>query len=246
MTLDGPRVSVVIPVYNQMRYVAEAIDSVLTQTRPADEVIVVDSSSDRAADVIRPFLRRIRYVFQPPEGVGAARNLGVRMAGGDFFAHLDADDVWTTDKLAAQIDAFARDPELDLVGGEMEEFVSPDVGPEIRDSVRCLPASQPGFSASVIAVRREAFLRVGFYETEWRLGSDLSWFMRAQEAGLKTAMVPRVLARRRLHASNTGLRNREFARERVLVLKLALDRRRARAAASARTAGLDSSGSEGK
>ena len=231
MSLSRHLVSVVIPVYNQKRHLAEAIESVLAQSRRADEVIVVDSSTDDTATVARRFLPHIRYVFQPREGIGAARNLGIRMSCGNLIAHLDADDLWGPDKLAVQEEALARDPGIDLVGAEMEEFISPDAAPEIRAALRCLPAPQPSFSASAIVVRREAFLRVGFYETQWRVASDLSWFVRAREAGLKTAMVPRVLARRRLHADNTGLRERELASERVLVLKLALDRRRGRVAA---------------
>jgi len=228
----GPRISVVIPVYNQGRHLAEAIESVLAQSRRADEVIVVDSSTDDTATVARRFLPHVRYVFQPRAGIGAARNLGITMSSGDLLAHLDADDVWVPDKLAAQEEALGRDYGLDLVGAEMEEFISPDAGDEIRATVRCLPAPQPSYSASAIVVRREAFLRVGFYETRWRVAADLSWFVRAREAGLRTATVPRVLARRRLHADNTGLRERDRASERVLVLKLALDRRRAHATAA--------------
>jgi glycosyltransferase involved in cell wall biosynthesis len=225
-----PRVSVVIPVYNQGAYVSEAIESVLAQSLAPAEVIVVDSSDDGSTEVARSFVPRIRHVFHPREGIGAARNLGATLATGDLLAHLDADDVWLPDKLDAQLAVLAADPGIDLVGGEMEEFISPDVAAEVGGKVRYLAAPQPGFSASVLLVRREAFERVGPYSTRWCLGADLDWFIRAREVGLRTATVPRVLARRRLHTSNSGLRHREFARDRVHVLKLALDRRRAREA----------------
>jgi glycosyltransferase involved in cell wall biosynthesis len=220
----------VIPVYNQGRYVAEAIESALSQSAAPAEVIVVDGSDDGSAEVARSFVPRIRHVLQPREGIGSARNLGVAVSTGDLLAHLDADDVWERDKLEAQLAVLAADPGIDLVGGEMEPFISPDLEPELAGRVHCLAAPQAGFSASVLLVRREAFQRVGQYSTRWRLGADLDWFVRAREAGLRTAMVPRVLARRRLHAANSGLREREFARDRVHVLKLAIDRRRAREA----------------
>jgi glycosyltransferase involved in cell wall biosynthesis len=224
----GLRISVVIPVYNQGLYVSEAIESALSQSVAPAEVIVVDSSDDGSVEVARSFVPRIRHVVHARQGVGAARNLGVMLAAGDLFAHLDADDVWVPEKLEAQLAVLAADPGIDLVGGQMKEFISPDVAAELRGRVRCLAAPQPGFSASVLLVRREAFERVGRYSTRWRLGADLDWFIRAREVGLRTATVPRVLARRRLHACNSGLREREFARDRVHVLKLALDRRRAR------------------
>src|SRR5436853_749734 len=99
-------VSVIIPVYNCEQYLAEAIQSVLAQTHPTIELIVVDDgSTDNSAAVAKSFAV-VRYVFQRQGGPGAARNRGISLARGSFLAFLDADDVWVAGKLTRQLAAF--------------------------------------------------------------------------------------------------------------------------------------------
>ncbi|OGD29173.1 MAG: hypothetical protein A2Y56_04950 [Candidatus Aminicenantes bacterium RBG_13_63_10] len=226
MKAGGLQISVVVPVYNHGKYLAEALESVLAQTWAPWEIIVIDSSTDDTADTARRFLPRIRYLFSDRNGLGDARNRGVEAARGDAVAHLDADDVWLPDKLAVQAEALTARRELELVGGYVESFFSPDLPEEARARIHCPAESLPGLSASALMVRRAVYDRVGPYETHWRLGADLNWLLRVRDAGLETFIVPQVVVRRRLHAENTGLRDREFVRERVLVLKQAMDRRR--------------------
>src|SRR5437764_10370159 len=95
---DMKLVSVVIPNYNYGRYLAAAIDSVLAQTYPNIEVIVVDDgSTDDSEFVLRGYERRIRSMRQPNRGVSAARNRGIQESRGEFVAFLDADDLWRRD-----------------------------------------------------------------------------------------------------------------------------------------------------
>jgi GT2 family glycosyltransferase len=99
-----PRVSVVIPVHNGERFVAASIRSALAQTRQVLECIVIDDgSTDGTIDVLRTFGRDITVVRQPPAGVAAARNAGMRVARGDHIAFLDADDVWLPHKVERQL-----------------------------------------------------------------------------------------------------------------------------------------------
>jgi hypothetical protein len=100
----APTVSAIIPVYNGQRYVAESIRSVLAQSRPVAECIVVDDgSTDGTADVLASFGSSIVVVRQDHAGVSAARNAGMATAIGDCFAFLDADDVWFPGKTEAQV-----------------------------------------------------------------------------------------------------------------------------------------------
>ncbi len=220
-------VSVIIPVYNGERYLAEAIGSAQAQTyRPIEIIVVDDGSTDGTAEVVKPFIPSVHYVYQENGGTGAARNRGIEAAQGDFFAFLDADDLWQPDKLSLQMAAFAADPQADILFGHLQQFFSPDVDESLKEKIACDTAIVPGYLPSAMVVRRDSFFRVGRYETHWKIGQDVSWVMRAMEQGLKMVMIPEVVFRRRIHASNKGITQRAFITQRVRIIKASLDRRR--------------------
>jgi len=98
--MSRPFISVVIPTYNYARYVTQAVDSVLAQTYPAGEIVVVDDgSTDNTRERLQPYWARIHYVYQANQGLSAARNAGIRVARGDVIALLDSDDLWHPRKL---------------------------------------------------------------------------------------------------------------------------------------------------
>ena len=106
-------VSVVIPAYNVEKYIGRAIDSVLAQTHPADEIIVVDDgSTDNTAQVIKSYGEKVKYIHQQNGGASVARNTGVIAANSQWIAFLDADDEWLSDKLRVQVEHFTENPEL--------------------------------------------------------------------------------------------------------------------------------------
>src|SRR5215813_9544385 len=86
-------VTVVIPCYNAGCYLARTIESVLRQTCPVEEIIIVDDgSTDDTADVIKQYGKKVLYVSQKNNGTAAARNTGIELAHGQWIAFLDADD----------------------------------------------------------------------------------------------------------------------------------------------------------
>jgi GT2 family glycosyltransferase len=98
--MSAPRISVIIPVFNGERTVARAVQSVLDQSFPPHEIIVVDDgSTDSTPNVVSGLGHRVRAVRQENRGVAAARNLGVAQASGDWVAFLDADDWYYPDRL---------------------------------------------------------------------------------------------------------------------------------------------------
>lgn len=111
----NPTVSAVIPAHNAMPDVLEAVDSVLAQDRPADEIVVVDDrSSDGTGDAVRArFGDRVRVIAGTFGSASAARNAGWRAAHGEWIAFLDADDLWTPDKLTASLAMLAAAPHAD-------------------------------------------------------------------------------------------------------------------------------------
>lgn len=104
------RVSVVIPTYNRREQVAKAIESVLAQTVPVDETIVVDDGSvDGTAEAVRSrYGSRVALFRQGNAGVSAARNRGIHEAHGEWIAFLDSDDVWLPTKIERQIEALTK------------------------------------------------------------------------------------------------------------------------------------------
>jgi len=233
MTPEAPgSVSVVITAYECASYLGQAIDSVLTQSRPAQQVIIVDDgSTDGCADVVRGFGNRVTYFYQSNEGIGPARNAGLRLATGHWLALLDGDDYWTTEKLAVQLAAVAAEPGLEAVFAYMQVFNSPDLTPEAQAQMRAAAVPLPGYYASTLLIQREAFWRVGPFSNEYQVGEFVEWYGRAQDAGLRAWVAPETLVWRRQHANNTTRRQRDRRQDYARLLKATLDRRRATPAA---------------
>ncbi len=111
-TTTTATVSVVIPTFNRASVVTRALESVLLQTRPPDELLVVDDgSTDDTAERVRAELPGVRVIEQENRGVSAARNAGIRAATGTWIALLDSDDEWLPEKLDRQLRAVTTEPE---------------------------------------------------------------------------------------------------------------------------------------
>lgn len=221
-------ISVVIPVFNGERFLAEAISGVLAQTRPASEILVIDDgSTDGTAAVAAGFGGIVRHVLVEHGGPPAARNRGVAESRGRFIAFLDHDDLWLPDKLEVQLAAASADPPPDVVLGLMEEFAESGSGISLEALGRPRgPLSALAGSAALIA--RESFQRVGPFNERSLTGDFIDWCARAADAGLRTAVPQRVVVRRRIHGANMGFTHGDRYRGDYLALvKAALDRRRA-------------------
>ncbi len=112
---DGPLVSVIVPAFNAVATIDETLTSVRSQTyRNLDVIVVDDGSTDRTvALALRHASQdsRVRLVSQPNSGVAAARNLGIELARGELIAPIDADDLWSPEKIERQVEVFGREPD---------------------------------------------------------------------------------------------------------------------------------------
>src|SRR5580704_8461828 len=116
-------ISCIVPVYNGARFLAEALESILAQTLPPTEIIVVDDgSTDATREVARAYTRHVFYVRQPHAGPASARNCGVGLATGDFLSFLDADDLWHAEKLERQMHALEANPAAGLCVTYLQDF----------------------------------------------------------------------------------------------------------------------------
>ncbi|MGE5611650.1 MAG: glycosyltransferase family 2 protein [Bacillota bacterium] len=115
----SPFISVIIPAYRSAKTIGRAVDSVLAQTRPPDEVLIIDDGSpDDLARAVEPYRRQVTIIRQPNTGASAARNRGIDAAQGDLIAFLDADDFWEPMKLECQLDVLRRHPQVAIVASQ--------------------------------------------------------------------------------------------------------------------------------
>lgn len=111
-------VSVILPTYNRANLVTDAVQSVIRQTYPNFDLIIIDDgSTDNTREILAPFLAdsRVRYIQKENGGAASARNLGLELAKGSFIAFIDSDDIWADDKLEVQMEIFDRLPNISLV-----------------------------------------------------------------------------------------------------------------------------------
>jgi len=223
-----PLISVIIPVFNGEKYLAEAIESVLAQDGFHFDIIISDDgSTDHTSEIASRFGSSIRYFYRANNGPAAARNLGISVARGDYFAFLDADDLWTLQKIELQLNEFERNPDLDVVFGHIENFYSPDLTSAEKGLISIPVAVMPGYHVDTMLIKKDSFMHVGLFRNELRIGETIDWFARANEINLTSVLLPNVLARRRIHRTNLGILQRHQRSGYVNVLKAALDRRRA-------------------
>jgi glycosyltransferase involved in cell wall biosynthesis len=225
--LAEPAVTAAIPVRDGEAYLAEAIESVLAQSRPPSQVIVVDNgSTDRSAEIARGYGAAVELVEERRLGIGPARNAALRAARGDFVAFLDADDVWEPEKTALQLAAIEADPGLQLVFGHVRQFLSPDLAPGEGTAIRIPVEPQPGLYIGAMLAARAAIDAIGPWPEDVKVSDGLTFMLRVRELGLAHTMLPETVTLRRVHGGNHSIRNSGERGEFARLLKQSLDRRR--------------------
>lgn len=224
--MTGPRVSAVLAVRDGAAYLAAAVDSVLAEPEVAELVAVDDGSTDATPDILAGYGDRVRLLRRPPTGFAAALNAGIRAATGDVVTFQDADDLWVPGRCGALLDALTD--EVDAVFGCIEQFASPDLDPADAARLRIDTRPQPARLLQAGLVRREAFDRHGLLDETLVTSANIDWISRATAGGLRSATVPTVVVRRRVHAANLGRRAAATRDADLLrVLRAHLARRRA-------------------
>jgi glycosyltransferase involved in cell wall biosynthesis len=219
-----------MPVFNHAEYISEALHSALGQTHPPLEVFVVDDgSTDASAEIAARFGPPVTLLRQPHQGVSAARNHAIAHVRGTHVAFLDADDIWEPDKLERQLAAWDESGGDALLFGLVTEFVSPEIDAAAAARIRTPLQSVRGIGVSALMAPAATLRRVGPFAENLVVGEWADWYVRAEELGVESIVVPAVVVRRRLHLSNHGLRAAAHRSEYLQVVKAALDRRRAEA-----------------
>ena len=183
-------ISVIIPAYNNGKFICRSIDSVLAQTCPADEIIIVDDgSTDNTAEVVQSYGSKVKFIQQDNAGASAARNTGIEAAQGEWIALLDADDEWLPDKLKIQTKLLQRNPQLTWVAGNYyrclcwEDRRAQDNLPQKIDALlagkeifqnyfAAFAAGLPGHTDTML-IKRDALMEAGLFTVGQLRANDM-------------------------------------------------------------------------
>jgi glycosyltransferase involved in cell wall biosynthesis len=213
-------ISAILPVKDGERYLAEAIQSILDQSRPPEELIIVDGdSTDRSAEIARSY-DGVTLISQTGEGLAQAWNQAIDASSGDLIGFLDSDDLWMAGKQEVQAKALEDQPDLAGVIGRVRNELAPGMDPppgfrpEMLD--RDYMAPMPGTAL----IRRELFDQVGYFDEDYRLAMDVDWFARVKDAGYVVGNVDHTVLLKRYHPFNLShSRPRVYERELVKALR---------------------------
>lgn len=187
--LEDMTVSVVIPTHNRCALLGRAIDSVLKQTYPVKEIIVVsDGSEDETDNIMDKYCAQYSNVhyhsYHPGRGGNYARNYGIKISTGKYVAFLDDDDEWHADKIEKQIALIRNDNEIGIVCTAINNIhVSAKtqnryIPPALYDSKRLILMKNCIGSTSTVLVERELFNRVGYFDEKLSACQDYDMWIR--------------------------------------------------------------------
>jgi glycosyltransferase involved in cell wall biosynthesis len=207
--MTEPTVSAIVRVHNGERHVAETLDAILAQTRPAEEVVVVDDgSTDGTPALLASYGARIRVVRQPNGGLASAFERAFVEARSDYVANCDADDLWEPDKLERQLAALCRHPEIDIAFGGAEvfgtregAFNTPYPGEGLMEPARLRRELYRAdrICVSSALMRRSLLARVGPFRRAASPCEDYDYWLRALAAGAVFFQDRATLVRYRVH-----------------------------------------------
>ena len=213
-----PLVSAAIITHNRAQYLGDAIASVLAQScRDLELIVLDDGSTDETPAVVAPYLDRIRYVRQDHAGKAVARNHAVALARGAFFAFCDSDDAWYPDRIARQLAAFRRNPDVGMVHGHVSMIDEhgrdlPDRTASVRDVFGAANRNGASYASyalecrcfsSTILVRRSVFDVVGPYDPTLAI-EDYDFYLRLLLDYDVLFLDGAPLAKYRVHDAKTG------------------------------------------
>lgn len=210
-----PLLSVIIPVHNGERFLAEAIQNIQQQNyQPLEIIVVDDGSTDRTAEIAGHFQAQTRYVYQSNQGPASARNHGLKLAHGELIAFHDVDDLWTEHILADFISYLAANPDVEIVQG-LIQYRQIEISEEYKNQFIPRDVSSPYqfINLGSAIFRKSVFEKVGLLDETLWFNEDTDLFLRAWEKNITKVVLPKVMLIYRKHNCNMTLgRNADLIR----------------------------------
>jgi glycosyltransferase involved in cell wall biosynthesis len=241
MNLDNliqklPLVSVVMSLYNDGKFVADAVHSILSQTFSDLEFVIINDGSidDSLAKVGEFDDSRIRIIHLPHQGLAKSLNIGIQAAKGFYIARQDGDDISAPERIEMQLALFERDKNLGLVGSNailieqrginLGRTELPLNGEEIRQNLLDDKAGNPLIHGTTM-FRRKDVIQIGGYRPEFRQAQDIDLWLRLSER-VEFANLPEALYFWRLRRGSVGESNWENQRDYAQLARLCAQKRR--------------------
>ncbi|HEY9639961.1 MAG TPA: glycosyltransferase family 2 protein [Coleofasciculaceae cyanobacterium] len=218
--MSVPAVSVLLPVYNGDRYLAAAVESILTQTLTDFELLIIDDgSTDQSRKILAAYAAqddRIRLVSRENRGLIATLNQMLDMAQGEFLARMDADDIALPDRLARQVEFLQQHADYVCVGGAYDlidpqgrkvlHLGMPETNAEIQQAIL---SGKTIINHPCAMIRRTALQKIGGYDESMMTVEDLDMLLRLGEIGLLANLQHTVL-QYRFHRASVSAQKSEF------------------------------------
>ncbi len=231
-----PLVSVIIPTYNRVNVICEAIDSVAKQSYKNIEIIVVnDGSTDNTEEVVNNYINTqtqriinppiIKYFNKQNGGCSSARNFGIKEAKGDYLAFLDSDDLWYPNKLEKQIKALITNTDyglsisnIEFINENKEHVSFSNLRKSIIKDGDILEyiLRMPRMTCSYIVARKDVFSEVGLFDETFKTANDFDMILRICNK-FKTVLIEDSLVRYK--KSNNSVSHKLFSRGRLMAVE---------------------------
>lgn len=225
---ESPLVSVVLPVKDGVRFLREAISSVLDQSyRPLELLVVDGGSTDGSRDVAEEFVGRgVRVIDQEGTGIASAWNQGIEAAEGPILAFLSSDDRWTNGKLDMQVSAMIEQPDVAYTIGHFRYFLEPGCEIPATFNRSLLGRDLVGRIMETLVARREAFDLIGLFDAGLRTAEDVDWYARAKDRDVPMRLLSDVLLEKRVHDLNISASGAQNTPHLMEALRRSILRRR--------------------
>lgn len=187
--MKKPLISVVIPMYNSTKTIVKALNSIKNQSYKCDYQIIVvnDGSTDNSYTVVNYYLQQntnlnIKLVDQVNSGVSKARNVGLKLADGEFVAFLDSDDEWLFDKIEKQILTFEKNPDIDVLAtNRNNEYYNTFLGYKFNNVTKIssrLLLLKNFLSPPTVMMRNSVVSEVGFFDESQKYAEEGNYWIR--------------------------------------------------------------------
>lgn len=219
----NPKVSIVIPVYNGANFLAEAIDSALSQSYKYIEIIVINDGSDDGNEtdkLARSYGDKIQYYHKKNGGVASALNLGIQKMSGDYFSWLSHDDVYDNNKIETQIDYLSKKGSKEIITFGNFKLIDSEsrVINEIRINKKYLgniflTILSLTIHGCTLLIPRKCFETIGGFSENIMTVQDNHMWLKMAKAGYRFEFIPEFFVKCRIHPQQSSNRLKEFLKD---------------------------------